>query len=39
MDERKLNPRHLIVITHDWHMNRAKALTEPIFADTLISWF
>ena len=36
MDEKKLNPKHLIVITHDWHMPRAKALTGPVMADTLI---
>jgi len=36
MDEMKLQPLNLIVITHDWHMRRARLLAEPVFADSKI---
>jgi hypothetical protein len=37
MDCNNLQPKNLVIITHDWHMNRAKGLAPTTFQDTRIS--
>jgi len=36
LDKNNLQPKKLIIITHDWHMERAKALAIKIYEDTKI---
>eukprot|EP01126_Amoeba_proteus_P033738 TRINITY_DN3326_c0_g1_i5.p1 TRINITY_DN3326_c0_g1~~TRINITY_DN3326_c0_g1_i5.p1 ORF type:complete len:174 (-),score=31.38 TRINITY_DN3326_c0_g1_i5:163-684(-) len=36
MDKYFLQPHKLVIVTHDWHMARAKALAQKIFEDTKI---
>jgi len=36
MDQKKIQPKNIYIITHEWHMDRSKALADFIFIDTKI---